>query len=222
MAELAGLGEGSLVLDVGAGIGGTTRVFAHEKKIRMVAVDLTETYVYAATALTKLVQLNEHTDFLRAEATHLPFADGVYDGAALQHSSMNIPDKSALLGEISRVLKSGGVLALHDWLRGDGPEPVYPMPWSADGSISYLIRRDEFTSVVAKTGFEIEAFKDLAESYVRRLEQQIKDAQQERSRTQDTEQVRKLVAFEESLMPFYQNLSERRLICYMARLRKTG
>jgi len=222
LAELSGLGEGALVLDLGCGIGGPARVLSHEWKFRMVGIDLVDDFIATAVALTELVRLSERIDFLQSEATRLPFASKTFDGAVLQHTTVNIPDKFPLLTEVARVLRTNGILVMHDWLRGVGPDPVYPMPWSKDGSLSYLLDKPEFAAVARKTGFEIVVFNDMVESYIPRLEGQIKDARQEQGRIVNQEKLTELVSYEESLERFRTNLIEKRLVCYMAKLRKTG
>jgi SAM-dependent methyltransferase len=60
----------------------------------------------------------ERTDFQRASASALPFADGFFDAAVSNfvfHSVSDTMDKRALVREALRVIKKGGRFALHDY-----------------------------------------------------------------------------------------------------------
>ena len=110
LAELAAVQPGWRVLDVGSGLGGSARFLAGERKCRTVGVDLTPEYCETATALSKLVGLDQSTEFRCASAVEMPFEDGAFDLAWTQHVQMNIADKAGLYREIGRVLRPGGRL----------------------------------------------------------------------------------------------------------------
>src|SRR5881628_2762667 len=57
LARLAGLRPGMRVLDVGGGLGGPARTLAAQFGCRVTVVDLTESYVRTATALTARLKL---------------------------------------------------------------------------------------------------------------------------------------------------------------------
>src|SRR5690349_12514012 len=97
------------LLDVGSGIGGTSRFFAHEGGCRVTGIDLTEEYVRVAGILAERTGLGARVSYRQASALDLPFEPGTFDGATLLHVGMNIPDKALLFAEVRRVLKPGGV-----------------------------------------------------------------------------------------------------------------
>ena len=51
-------------------------------------------------------------EFVVAESEHLPFADAAFDGVLLNEVFEHVGDERATLGEVYRVLKPGGTLAL--------------------------------------------------------------------------------------------------------------
>jgi hypothetical protein len=59
------------------------------------------------------------------------------------------------------VLKPGGVFAFYDTLRGDGPEPSYPLPWAPTADISFLLTADETRATLKQTGFVEEEWADI-------------------------------------------------------------
>src|SRR5713226_6013067 len=95
-ARLAGLGPGMRVLDVGGGLGGPARTLAVEFGCRVIAIDLTESYVRAAAMLTARHGLAAHVEHRIGDALSLPFDDESFDVVWTQNSGMNIADKGRL------------------------------------------------------------------------------------------------------------------------------
>ena len=90
---------GGHLLDIGSGLGGASRYFAHERGYRVTGIDLTEEYVRVAGALAKCVRLESQVSYEHGNALALPFARGSFDGAYMLHVGMNIDDKAALFAE---------------------------------------------------------------------------------------------------------------------------
>ncbi|MBQ9157625.1 MAG: methyltransferase domain-containing protein, partial [Eubacterium sp.] len=63
------------------------------------------------------VGVGDRCSFQRGDANHLDFPDETFDAVIsnyVYHNITNAPDKQVLLKESLRVLKKGGVFALHD------------------------------------------------------------------------------------------------------------
>ena len=105
LAKLTGIAADMTVLDVGSGVGGPARFLAQTYGCRVTGVDLSEPFVEAARYLTGRTGQSEHVSFETASALQLPFDDGRFDVALLQHVAMNIADRARLYREIRRVLK---------------------------------------------------------------------------------------------------------------------
>lgn len=146
LARYVELGPEQKVLDVGCGLGGTTRYLADRFGCEVTGVDLTESFCRIASMLSERVGVQ--ATFRQADALDLPFDDASFDVVWTEHAQMNIADKARFYGEIRRVLRPGGQLAFHDVFVGRGflgrrGGPVtYPVPWAADASISHLADAD--------------------------------------------------------------------------------
>jgi sarcosine/dimethylglycine N-methyltransferase len=163
LAALAGIDGTSRVLDVGSGIGGPARHLAETLGCTVVGVDLTAEYCRLATALSQRTTVADKVSFQTANALDLPFADGSFDVAWTQHVAMNIADRSKLYGEMYRVLKPGGRIAVYDAVSIKRQEPVFPVPWARDASTSFLWDSDATKAVLEKTGFKIRTWRDATE-----------------------------------------------------------
>src|SRR5690606_5294275 len=141
------------VLDVGSGIGGTSRCLAREFGCRVTGIDLTEEYCRTAAMLSARIGLAHLVDYRQGDATNLPFADASFDVVWTEHAAMNIPDKLRLYREMHRVLEPGGTLAIHDILAGPSDEVLFPVPWARTPESSFLVTPDELRKLLDEAGF---------------------------------------------------------------------
>lgn len=164
LARTAGLDEKKYILDVGSGVGGTSRCLAKEFGCRVTGIDLTDEYCRAATMLTAKTGLAHLVDYRQGDATNLPFDDGLFDVVWTEHMAMNIPDKTQLYKEMHRVLKPGGTLAIYDVLAGPSGPVLFPVPWARTPDVSFLVSSDELRKLLQETGFTITNWSDTTEA----------------------------------------------------------
>ena len=154
------------LLDIGSGIGGPARYFAHRFGCRVTGIDLTSEFCDAARHLTRLLGLESKVKFELGDALRMPFADASFDGAYSMNVSMNIADKPALYREIRRVLKPGGWLMLSELAKGAGAPLDYPTPWAATAAASFLATPEETRTGLEDAGFEVLQLRDNAEETI--------------------------------------------------------
>jgi SAM-dependent methyltransferase len=110
---LADVDLGEDVLEIGPGFGATTCVLARRRG-SLTVVELSENYC------KRLRQtLEEDVEVVQADATDLPFVDGRFSGVVCFTMLHHVPSRELqdrLLGEVSRVLRAGGVFAGTDSL----------------------------------------------------------------------------------------------------------
>lgn len=164
LARAAGLDASKRVLDVGSGIGGTSRCLAREFGCRVTGIDLTEEYCRTAAMLTARTGLAHLVDYRQGDAISLPFDDGAFDVVWTEHVAMNIPDKARLYKEIHRVLKPGGTLAIYDVLAGPSGPVVFPVPWARTPDTSFLASPQELRTLLEGTAFTVADWSDTTEA----------------------------------------------------------
>jgi len=148
------------ILDVGCGVGGSTRRLSNEKGCRVTGIDLSDEYIDAAERLTKLLGMQDKVKFQAGSVLDMPFEDNTFDGIWSIQMSMNVEDKKQWLREMYRVLKPTGRVVLYE-VCGNKNSPVYfPVPWAQDSSMSFLLAPDIFSNVISSAGFDIEIWND--------------------------------------------------------------
>lgn len=153
LAKIAKLNNSKL-LDIGCGIGGPCRLLAGEFNCITTGVDLSKEYIKTATALSKLVGLNNCTNFIQGNATNLPFEDNKFDVVWTQHLLVNISNRDKLYSEIDRVLNKNGTFIYYDVFKKGNINVKYPMPWAEESKISFIEPTSEMASTLSTLGFK--------------------------------------------------------------------
>ncbi|MBC7881670.1 MAG: methyltransferase domain-containing protein [Anaerolineae bacterium] len=110
------LPAGTTVLDVGCGIGGSSRILAREYGFAVTGITISPEQVKRAQQLTP-EDLN--AQFRVDDAMALSFPDASFDVVWSVEAGPHMPDKAIFARELMRVLKPGGVLVLADWNQRD-------------------------------------------------------------------------------------------------------
>jgi SAM-dependent methyltransferase len=119
--------------------------------------------VEGARYLTERTGQSERVSFETGSALELPFDDGRFDVALLQHVAMNIADRPRLYREIRRVLKAGGKFATYDVV-SNGSEPHFPVPWARTPATSFLLTADATREAIEQAGFRTLLSQDDSET----------------------------------------------------------
>jgi ubiquinone/menaquinone biosynthesis C-methylase UbiE len=154
-AEQFGPRPGMRLLDIGCGLGGAARYFAHEHGCHVTGIDLSDEYVAVANALAERVGLDERVSCQAGSALALPFAPGSFDGAYMFHVGMNIENKTKLFAEVRRVLAPSGLFGIYDVMRLAAGELSYPVPWASGPESSFVTDAASYRRLLVAAGFEV-------------------------------------------------------------------
>ncbi len=145
---------GDHVLDIATGTGWSARNLARIGA-NVTAVDIAPDLLAAAKSLSR--GFEPAIDFRLADAEALPFDDGTFDGVLSTFGVMFAGNHRAASGEIARVTKPGGRIALATWVPGgavaeffgliashaDAPPPEQsPIAWGDPDHVSDLLGKD--------------------------------------------------------------------------------
>ena len=119
MVHWAGLDKlpaGTTVLDVGCGIGGSSRILAKDYGFAVTGITISPQQVQRAQELTAN---GLDVKFQVDDAMALSFSDASFDVVWSIEAGPHMPDKAVFAKELMRVLKPGGVLVVADWNQRD-------------------------------------------------------------------------------------------------------
>ena len=106
------LPKGSRILDVGCGIGGSSRILAKYYGFIVTGITISPAQVKRARELTPL---GLNCSFQVMDALDLKFEDGSFDAVWSVEAGAHMNDKAKFADEMLRTLRPGGYLALADW-----------------------------------------------------------------------------------------------------------
>jgi SAM-dependent methyltransferase len=146
------LAAGDRVLDVGSGFGGPARQVARRTGHHVVGIDITPAYVDAARDLTARAGLSDLVQFRAGDIAGFE-PDPLFQAAITMHVQMNVPDKAAWFAQIARCLAPGARLALWEVCQPHPAALSWPMPWSLDGTDSFVATAGSLRASIEQAGF---------------------------------------------------------------------
>ena len=107
---------GTTILDVGCGIGGSSRILAKDYGFEVTGITISPQQVQRAQELTPP---EVPAQFKVDDATALSYPDASFDVVWSIEAGPHMPDKAVFARELLRVLKPGGLLLVADWNQRD-------------------------------------------------------------------------------------------------------
>ncbi|KAL4324711.1 hypothetical protein GQ457_11G014440 [Hibiscus cannabinus] len=121
------------IVDVGCGIGGSSRYLAKKYGAQCQGITLSPVQADRANALAEAQGLADKVSFRVADALNQPFPDGQFDLVWSMESGEHMPDKSKFVNELVRVAAPGGTIIIVTWCHRDlGPSEESLQPWEKD------------------------------------------------------------------------------------------
>eukprot|EP00568_Trieres_chinensis_P008395 CAMPEP_0183291154 /NCGR_PEP_ID=MMETSP0160_2-20130417/665_1 /TAXON_ID=2839 ORGANISM="Odontella Sinensis, Strain Grunow 1884" /NCGR_SAMPLE_ID=MMETSP0160_2 /ASSEMBLY_ACC=CAM_ASM_000250 /LENGTH=398 /DNA_ID=CAMNT_0025451913 /DNA_START=99 /DNA_END=1291 /DNA_ORIENTATION=- len=163
MMKLGGIGPeedgGAKVLDVGCGVGGTSRYLA--KKLGpdadVTGITLSPNQVKRATELA-VEQGVPNAKFTVMNALEMDFPDDTFDVVWACESGEHMPDKVAYINEMMRVLKPGGKFVMACWCQRDDRDRPFDKKDERDLKFlyeewthPYFVSIDKFKDIIDDT-----------------------------------------------------------------------
>ncbi len=153
----------SHVLEVACGSGGPALFMARETGCRVTGVDLHVAGVAAANASAAEQGLSDQARFMQTDAREpLPFEDASFDALLCIDSINHMYDRSRVLGEWHRVLRSGGRVLFTDPITVTGMVRREEMVARSQGMGEFVFTAPGYdTTLLEAAGFEDIAVEDV-------------------------------------------------------------
>lgn len=117
--RISELDEGSRVLDIGAGYGGSARYLAREYGCKVVALNLSEVENDRDREMNREQGLSHLVEVVDASFEDIPYPDDSFDVVWSQDAILHSGDRPKVLEEVRRVLKPGGEFVFTDPMQSD-------------------------------------------------------------------------------------------------------
>ena len=112
--EVAGLAPGMQLLDVSSGRGTQAIYYAQQFGVEVSGVDISEEMVRTASRNAARAGVADRVTFRQGDSQRLPFSAGTFD-VVVNECAVGIPeDSQAVLDEMLRVVRPGGVVVMHE------------------------------------------------------------------------------------------------------------
>jgi ubiquinone/menaquinone biosynthesis C-methylase UbiE len=161
LAERAGIGKGTRVVDFCSGLGGPSRYFAHRYGADVIGIELTPARVKGAQQLTRLVGLQNSVRVVEGNVMQVPLPDTSADAVISQEALLHVPDKERALAEAYRILKPGGRIALTDWIAHRPlSDADRELMWQGM-AVADLYGLQTYADLIRRAGFSVNSVDDL-------------------------------------------------------------
>ncbi|KAL5724649.1 tocopherol C-methyltransferase [Ranunculus cassubicifolius] len=107
------------IVDVGCGIGGSSRYLAKKYGAKCQGITLSPVQAQRAQDLANAQGLGDNCKFQVADALNQPFPDGEFDLVWSMESGEHMPDKSKFVNELIRVAAPGATIIIVTWCHRD-------------------------------------------------------------------------------------------------------
>ena len=162
------LEDGMLLVDIGCGYGGTSRIAVERHAVD--AVGFTVSKAQKAFADQQVVR-NGTVEIICQDWMQAPLSAESFDAALSLESIEHMPSRIEFLARVRRVLKPGGRLVLGTWLAAENPSAWSTrhllVPISTEGRQARLITAKALSELLRSSGFTEVIEEDLTQNVKR-------------------------------------------------------
>ena len=168
--------EGKSVLDIGCGCGGAAFHLIKKYKAKSVqGIDTEPLVIKTAQQLSIKNNLADKTTFKCVEPGPLKYNEETFDVIFSKEVFLHIPDKEALLKDVHRILKPGGLIIVSDWMRIDDNPPSKQMQdyIAAEGLDMLMCSLKKYKELLELTNFTNIEIRDRNEWYLQKAKKEL-------------------------------------------------
>jgi len=158
------------VVDFGCGVGGPMRYVAKSTGARVTGVNINAYQVEKVRKYNRAAGLAGQCSVVESDFLKTPLESGSFDAAMAFEATCHAPDKPSVFGEVSRLLKPGGLFAVYEWCitprydRDNAEHRRVRFGIEKGNSLPSLATFDEVQRGLELSGFEVLETTDRADA----------------------------------------------------------
>lgn len=153
-ASASGFATGGLVLDIASALGTPGRVVARRFASTVVGLDMNPAMHRASRAGALREQLGPRCRQVTGRTERMPFRDASFDAAWSQDALCHM-DQGAVIAEAARVLRTGAIFALSDFIAKPGHTEEDREALRRTWAFPRLASIPEYVALLTAHGFEV-------------------------------------------------------------------
>ena len=174
LANKVGLDTGGVniyLLDICSALGGPARHLAEKYGTKVVGLDITPEMLEEARKRTEGKPYANKIEYRLGSGLDIPAHANIFDVVWGQDAWCYIRDKTRLIEEVNRVLKSGGTLGFTDWIWG----PIDALETEADYLMEFMVFPDlqsieGYVKLIESVGMILQEKEDLGDDFVKHMD----------------------------------------------------
>lgn len=119
LIRMMNITKDDLVLDAGCGNGAPTRLIAKICGCKIVGFDINPNQIKKAEECAHLEGVNHLIELSVKDVHKLDFPENMFDKVFHNETMCHWEDQKTALAGLFKVLKKGGIMGFHDWIKGD-------------------------------------------------------------------------------------------------------
>ncbi len=164
-AKTLNISNSSQVLDIGSGIGGTSRYLAWKYGCQVTGVELQEQLHLVGMQLNEVTNMTDHIQLMQGDFTDigsLPIADHSFDAWVSLMVFLHIRDRSTVFQNCARVIKPEGRFYIEDYYAAQDLPEGDRQALAEVVACPYLPSREQYLEDLKEAGFQDIEFVDMA------------------------------------------------------------
>ena len=208
IAQILGtLNQNSRVIDLGAGYGGAARYLAKNYGCQVCCLNLSEVQNERNRQLNQKQSLADLVKVTQGSFEEIPYPDHSFDIVWSQDAILHSSDRTRVLKEVKRILKSGAEFIFTDPMQSETCPPRLLQPAFERLGIEDMGSLSFYRQTAKELGFEELNFIDLSPNvpiHYRRFGEEVKKQYEEIVKITSTEFVQKTLKSIEPWIEYYQ------------------
>ncbi len=167
--------EGTRVLDIGAGYGGSARFLAKSRGFKVTALNLSVVQNDRDRRMNKEQGLDHLVDVVDGSFESLPFDVNSYQVVWSQDAILHSGDRPKVFREVDRVLEPGGDFVFTDPMQKEGVDPELLAPVLARIDLATMGSTEKYERYAKELGWDKVSFEENTSSMVAHYSRVLKE-----------------------------------------------